>query len=104
MACAGREVGREGRYPSLAIFRQAQLNQVSFCQSLCLCIVLWKIICVDEYQWEIVLITTPNDGSIIMFVALMHLSISDNGQVIGKVECFVSYAGLSRVLWDPSSG
>lgn len=43
--------------------------------------VLWKIICVDESQWEIVLITTPNDGSVIIIVALMHLLTSDDGKV-----------------------
>lgn len=71
----------------LALFsvKSTKLNQVCFCQSPCLCMVLWKIICVDESQWEIVLITTPNDGSVIVIVALMHLLISDNGQVIGWV-------------------
>lgn len=93
-----------GMLPSLAIFRQARLNQVTFCHSVCLCLVLWKIICVDESQWEIVLITAPNNGSFIVFVFLMYYLISDNGQVIGRVKCFVSYAGLSRSQWDPFSG
>lgn len=51
--------------------------------SRCVCVywmVLWKIICIDEYQWEIV-ITTPNDGSIVVSVAIVHRLKSDNGRV-----------------------
>lgn len=83
-------------------FPSTKLNQVCFCQLLCLCMVLWKIICADESQWEIVLITTQNDGSIIVCVALMHLAISDDDRVIGSV--FVFYGGLSRQQWDPFFG
>lgn len=81
-----------------------KLNQVSFCQSLCLCVVIWKIICTDESQWEIVLITTPKDGSVIVFVVLMRRSTSDDGRVIDKVKCFVSYAGLPQQHWAPFFG
>lgn len=71
--------------------------------SRCVCVlVLWKIVCADEYQWEIVLITTQNDGSVIVCVALMHLAISDNDRVIGSV--FVFCGGLSQELWDPFVG
>lgn len=104
IACAGRAAGGTPSIHPSPFYVKAELNQVSFCQSLCLCMVLWKIICVDESQWEIVLITTPKDGSAVVFVFLMRRSISDDGQVIDEVKCFVSYVGQSRQQREPFFG
>lgn len=93
-----------GTSSSLAIFCQGLIKLASVSRRVCVGIVLWKIICVYESQWEIVLITAPNDGPVYVFVVLMHYSICDDGQVIESAECFVSYAGLSLQKWDPFSG
>lgn len=60
-----------------------KLSSIKFVSVSRVCVWCCEKLCVDESQWEIVLITTPNDGSVIVIVALMHLLTSDNGQVIG---------------------